>query len=196
MKKLAVIFPGIGYTVDKPLLYYSRRIAESRGYEIKLLPYSGFPPKVKGDQNRMEESYRIALAQSEEMLSDVEFAVYDDILFIGKSIGTIVAAQLAESSPLRDRIRLVLYTPLEETFQFVGLSQLCSGAAAIAFTGTADPWVGGKESRIQDLCRERGVECHVIPEANHSLESGNVLTDLRNMVSIMETTERFIRNER
>ena len=26
-KKLAVVFPGIGYTVDKPLLYYSAKMA-------------------------------------------------------------------------------------------------------------------------------------------------------------------------
>ena len=36
MPKLAVIFPGIGYTAYKPLLYYSRRIAANFGYEIKL----------------------------------------------------------------------------------------------------------------------------------------------------------------
>lgn len=27
LRKLAVIFPGIGYTVDRPLLHFSRRIA-------------------------------------------------------------------------------------------------------------------------------------------------------------------------
>ena len=47
MSKLAVFFPGVGYTVDKPLLHYSRRIAADAGYEIKLLPYTGFPDKVK-----------------------------------------------------------------------------------------------------------------------------------------------------
>ena len=37
MGKLAVIFPGIGYTADKPLLYYSRRIAANLGYEIRTM---------------------------------------------------------------------------------------------------------------------------------------------------------------
>ena len=54
--KLAVIFPGIGYTADKPLLYFGRRIAVEYGYEIRIMDYKGFPPKVKGDRNRMEES--------------------------------------------------------------------------------------------------------------------------------------------
>ena len=56
MRKLAVVFPGIGYTVDKPLLYYSRRLAADAGYEIKRLPYAGFPKKVKCDTGRRAES--------------------------------------------------------------------------------------------------------------------------------------------
>ena len=76
--KLAVFFPGIGYTVDKPLMHYSRRLAAALGYEIRLVPYTGFPKKVKGDRERMVESFRIALAQTEEMLSDVDFDSYSD----------------------------------------------------------------------------------------------------------------------
>lgn len=33
MKKLAVFFPGIGYTVDKPLMHYSRRLAAEAGFQ-------------------------------------------------------------------------------------------------------------------------------------------------------------------
>ena len=42
MKKIAVFFPGIGYTADKPLLYFSRRIAAAHGYEIRIMNYTGF----------------------------------------------------------------------------------------------------------------------------------------------------------
>ena len=34
MKKLAVLFPGIGYHYDKPLLYYSKKCLSAYGYEI------------------------------------------------------------------------------------------------------------------------------------------------------------------
>ena len=34
MNKLAVIFPGVGYHTDKPLLYYSKKLAFQNGYEI------------------------------------------------------------------------------------------------------------------------------------------------------------------
>ena len=168
MRKLAVFFPGIGYTVEMPLLHYSRRLAAARGYEIKLLPYGGFPRDVRGDREKMAECYRRALTQAEDMLADTDMTVYDEILFVGKSVGTIVAARLAAKSPAADRIRLVLYTPMEDTFVY-------AFDRAIVFTGADDPWVGGADSCIPDLCRRRGIPCLGIPRANHSLESVDCL---------------------
>ena len=186
MKKLAVFFPGIGYTVDKPLMHYSRKLAADAGFDVMLLPYAGFPPKVKGDREKMDESYRIALAQSKEMLAGVDLSAYDEILFVGKSIGTVAAAEIAAQSPASDRIRFVLYTPLEETFSL-------PFGEAIVFTGSADPWVGKARSRIPELCRERGIPCTVVPDANHSLECGDVLADLKALRAVMKETARFLR---
>ena len=194
-KKLAVFFPGIGYTVDKPLMYYSRKIAASAGYEIKLLPYTGFPEKILGDTNRMQESYAIALRQSEEMLAEFNLREYDDLLFVGKSIGTIVAAELASrtlSSSCPDtgrtnhsRIRFVLYTPLDATFRFpIG--------EALVFTGSEDPWVGREKSRISSLCNEADIPCIVIAGGNHSLETGDLQKDISNLQMIMQRTGEFI----
>ena len=182
-RKLAVFFPGIGYTVDKPLLYYSRKIAASAGYDIKLLPYTGFPDKVRGDKERMRESCQIALKQAEEMLVDVDFDDYDELLFVGKSVGTIVAAEIA--SRIRKSVRFVLYTPVEETFGF-------PISDAIVFTGGNDPWVGKEKSRISELCREKGIPCTVLPSANHSLETGDPQADVASLQMIMKKTDEFI----
>ena len=184
MKRLAVFFPGIGYTVDKPLMHYSRRLAEKHGFKIRPLPYSGFPKKVKGDKAKMQESYKIALKQATEMLSDINFEDYDDILFVGKSVGTIVAAKIASKSSVQDRIRFIYYTPLEETFSFPVQD-------AIVFTGSTDPWV--EAGRIPALCKESGVPCSVIPNANHSLETDDPLVDIQNLSEIMAETAQFIR---
>ena len=34
MKKIACLFPGIGYTCDKPLLYYSWKLLKGLGWEV------------------------------------------------------------------------------------------------------------------------------------------------------------------
>lgn len=184
MKKLAVFFPGIGYTIDKPLMHYSRKLAVNAGFEIMLLPYTGFPASVKGDREKMDECYQIALAQTNEMLSGIDLSVYDEILFVGKSIGTIVAAVIATMSSVPDRIHFVLYTPLEDTFAF-------PLGHAIVFTGSADPWV--REGIIPELCQKADIPCRIIENSDHSLETGDVKEDIRIMKKIMKKTRKFIR---
>ncbi len=41
MRKIAVIFPGVGYTKDRPLLYYAARIAANCEYELRFIDISG-----------------------------------------------------------------------------------------------------------------------------------------------------------
>ena len=49
MKRIACLFPGIGYTCDKPLLYYSWKLLKGLGWEVVPVPYTGFPSGVKGN---------------------------------------------------------------------------------------------------------------------------------------------------
>ena len=186
MKRLAVFFPGIGYTADKPLLYYSRKLAEALDYEVLTLSYGGFPKKPKGDPEKLKACFRLAVDQAAEQLTEVRWKHYDKIVFVAKSIGTAVAADLAAKCPAQERIRFVLYTPVEELFSF-------PLGEALAFTGAADPWVGGAESRVPALCRERGISCRVFPGANHSLETGDLRADLETLLTVMKQTEAFLR---
>lgn len=132
MKKAAVLFPGIGYHTDKPLLYYSKKIAAEHGYEIIEVPYGKFPKGVKGSREKMEKAFFSALEQAGEILQDVDFSEYDDIVFISKSVGTAVASAYAGRHGLKTRN--IYYTPVEASFQFME-------QPGIVFTGTADAWV-------------------------------------------------------
>lgn len=179
--------------MDRPLLYYSQKLAKKYNYEIKLLTYDGFPEGVRGNKEKMIESFNIALEASRRMLSDVDMDSYDDILFIGKSVGTVVATKMAselyeKSISYKDKLRAVLYTPLEATFRY-------NINSAIAFSGTSDPWVGGKESVISKMCHDRNINCITIEEANHSLETGDIPKDIENLKIVLDITEKYIINE-
>ena len=88
-KNIAVFFPGIGYTCDKPLLYYSAKLAAEKGYEVVRVPYGNFPPNVKGDAAKMYQCFVSAREQAEDILSGIDWARYQDILFFSKSVGTV-----------------------------------------------------------------------------------------------------------
>lgn len=180
-KKLAVLLPGIGYTCDKPLLYYSGKLARSLGWEVLPVPYGGFPPKVRGDKALMRRCAEIALAQTETLLGNVNWAQYEQILFISKSVGTVTAAAYASAHGLP--CRHILFTPVEDTF-----SSPVGNAAA--FHGTADPWAD--TAQITALCEQARVPLYLTEGANHSLETGDVFRDIRTLETVMERVKALL----
>ncbi len=166
MKKLCVLFPGIGYHCDKPLLYYTNKLAGSLGYEVIPLKFAGFDKA--GDAGEQ------ALGFAEEQLSGVDFGGYDRVVFVGKSIGTV--ACLAYREKRAAAAEAVLLTPLTQTFGFP--AQDCT-----AFHGTADQWAATAD--IERLCAENGVILHEYPGANHSLETGDTLADIAAIADVM-----------
>ena len=185
MKTLAVVFPGIGYHGDKPLLYYSKKIAAGYGFEIMEVPYGNFPKDVKGSEEKMKQAFVSALEQSREILKDVVFERYDSILFLSKSIGTAVAAAYGDEKELRTAN--VYYTPVEASLRLMT-------QPGIVFHGTKDSWVE-TETLLRE-CREKKYEVHLIEDGDHSLETGNICRDLENMSFIMSATEAYIRSIR
>lgn len=93
--KLAVVFPGIGYGPDKPLLYYAARLARNQGYQILNVSYGSLPENVKGDRAKMEQAFELALKHTEQFLQNVDWHSYGSILFISKSLGTIISSAYA-----------------------------------------------------------------------------------------------------
>lgn len=180
MSKIAVLFPGIGYTCDRPLLYYSGKLAKKAGYEVMPVPYGNFPDKVRGDMAKMQQSFDIALSQAEEILAGVKWDEYDGILFLSKSVGTIVSSAYAENHGLK--VKNVLFTPLKETW-------LYDTGERIAFHGTKDPWAGDDE--IAAEAEKHGTPLVMVPGANHSLETGDVMKDIGILENVMLKVKEF-----
>lgn len=82
MKKgrIAVIFQGIGYNADKPLLYYSKKIALERGYDVKVVEYSGIDKNCLENKNKLLEAFDLAVRQTEDQLKDTDFTSREDVI--------------------------------------------------------------------------------------------------------------------
>lgn len=180
-KKLAVLFPGIGYTCDKPLLYYSSCLARQHGYEILPVTYTGFPKNVRDDAKKMQAAFSIALEQAKKQLQNTGWESFSDILFISKSIGTVVSAAYASQHHLQ--VRHILFTPLAEAFSF-------SPDQAIAFHGTADPWAS--TAKLQQLANNCNIPLFLTEHANHSLETGDTRADLHILETIMKQLDQYM----
>ena len=108
-RKLAVLFPGIGYHCDKPLLYYAGKLAAAHGYEIIRISYHDLPGRIMGNDEKKRAAALLALEQAREQLADVDWQAYEDIVFIGKSIGTVIAAMVRQQVQIS--CRTICYTP-------------------------------------------------------------------------------------
>ena len=179
--KLAVIFPGIGYTADKPLLYYASRLARHYGYQILAVSYGTLPENVKGDHAKMKQAFELAYEQTEQALQDIDWNSYGSILFISKSIGTVIASAYASRHNIKGKS--ILFTPLTDTFSFARPGSYCISRYCRSM---------GRNRLYPYTAEQKEVPLFLTPNANHSLETGDVQTDLSIIKATMEHVNRFI----
>lgn len=184
--KLAVIFPGIGYHCDKPLLYYACNQLKECGYDaIIKLDYKYEDRNIRGNKEKMVSVFKDLYKQAEKALLDVNFDNYDEIVFVSKSIGTIISCAYAAKKDIK--CKQILYTPLEYTFEY-------PIQEAIAFIGTNDPW-----SNVNDVCflaKNQCVKIFTYEGTNHSLETTNTLDNIKNLEQVMMETALFLNKDR
>jgi phosphoglycolate phosphatase len=182
-KKLTVLFPGIGYHCDKPLLYYSRKLAKKYEHDVVEIRYEfdGEIPGIKNNPDKMLVAIEDFTEQAKKQLSEVVFEDYDNIIFVGKSIGTAIAARIAREKGMV--IGQLVYTPVPDTLHNLPRENV------VVFHGLSDPWC--ENDIVEDAQKEIGFELHLVDGANHSLETGDPLEDLRIVRDVIETAEMF-----
>ena len=115
--QLAVLFPGIGYHIDKPLLYYSAKLARARGCDLLAVQYPALPTGLRGHAEKIEQAVQTALSAAEEQLTAIDWTAYDRVFFLSKSIGTAIAARYAVQHNIHPR--QVYYTPIEQALPYL-----------------------------------------------------------------------------
>lgn len=173
--RVAVLFPGIGYHCDKPLLYYSGKIASELGFDkIIKLEYSYSGVNIRENEEKIKEAFESLYLQAEEALNEYKFTDSDEVLFISKSVGTIIASAYAHRHNIK--CKHILYTPLKYTYAY----PLSTG---IAYIGTADPWSDVNE--VVRLSESQGIPIRVFDGLNHSLEGEDTIENLKILNTIM-----------
>ncbi|WP_370813559.1 hypothetical protein [Butyricicoccus pullicaecorum] len=130
----------------------------------------------------MIECVRQALDAAEAQFSSIDFTQYEELLFISKSIGTAVASLFADRHGL---------TPFHFYFTPVDASLPRLQPRGIVFHGTADPLA--TTDLVAETCREKELPLHLTGHGNHSLETGQVLDDVRELRHVLELCEHYLK---
>ncbi|MBN1370991.1 MAG: hypothetical protein JW987_03445 [Anaerolineaceae bacterium] len=188
--RLAFLFPGRGYTCAMPVLYYPGAWLQSRGADVLAIEYTctrqpGYdqlPPEDKQHAlaTEVDAAVQAALAQDH----------YTEIVFVGKSLGTLALAHLAVNSPLSSSASFIWLTPL------VKQAPLRSAVAqarprSLFVSGTADPlYDPAFFAEVVQSCRGESL---LIPNADHVLEiPGDLPASLEAMRRVLNAIASFI----
>jgi len=96
-QQLSVIFPGWGYTVEMPVLYYLTRIMLERGSDVLLVKYE-YSKNVLFSTLTEEERDRWLHADiTAAVAAGIGQRAYSRITLIGKSLGTLAMGHLLSS---------------------------------------------------------------------------------------------------
>lgn len=175
-KKLVVLFPGWNYSVDCPLLYYSDFYFETEGYDKLLIDYGDV---LKNDQLTVEQRIEAIKENTLNKIQDNCSSNYEDIIFVSKSIGTVIAGWVQEQ--LQMEIRQIFLTPLMETLPYMH-SKNC-----IVIAGTNDERLDSKI--LREYCKSNNVYLKQFEGANHSLERSSVKRSLDILDEIISVYE-------
>ena len=188
VKALAVLLPGLNYTCDMPLLYYSTRLLEQRGADVLQLHanYTGTNFQMASPLERIQRLSGDALAAVESGLARQS---YTRLVLVGKSIGTLAMAHLIDTPHAGEAVTIWL-TPLLGQPWLVEAATKSRGPSLFV-AGTADPAFDA--AALERIKESTGAEAFLVEGANHSLEiPGDPLGSIQIIGEIMQGLASFL----
>lgn len=133
---LAVVFPGLRYNCDKPLLHYTTQALLARGADVLQVWADYTRPEVQ-DLGQAEQTLRMVADAQAAIKAGRGQGPVSRLVLAGKSIGTLVIALLLSQENSPRSAATIWLTPLLQ-IPFVTQSLLDIKAPAIVVGGTAD----------------------------------------------------------
>lgn len=188
-RHLAIVFPGLGYSAQMPVLYYPSRLLLARGADILRVEYNYTRPEFKGVPEAEQQRW-FADDVTAAWAAGLARRDYTRITLVGKSIGTLALGHLLSAEARARQAEYLWLTPLLRVERLRDqIRQAPHRALFVA--GTADPQYDAVYmAEAQAATAGQSV---VIEGADHSLEIGDdVVRSIRAQAQIVEAMERFL----
>ncbi|MNI25199.1 hypothetical protein D3C73_788400 [compost metagenome] len=150
-KALAVVFPGKNYSAERSLLDYAAKLAREYGCDILLLEYGYQSARAELKRDEIDiiaEECKAAVSSLPE---------YEQLLFISKSMGAVIAGRVAEELNLNQKTSHLYLTPVADSLPLLRQSRgsIIYGGSDPTFTEQHAAGLNGQKNlrvyRIDDL---------------------------------------------
>lgn len=186
---LALILPGLNYSCDMPLLYYSTQIMLEAGADVLQVKYD-----YTQIQSRQASSLTERFSQMKADVTQIAQVAlqqrdYKYLTLIGKSLGTLAIPYLLEANlPVQPQTCIFLTPILNELSPELGLIQQCQHTLHII--GTKDPYYD--QELIAKFRTENPDNFLIVEGTNHSLEiPGDIERSLKILEKVIHRLKRI-----
>jgi hypothetical protein len=164
-EKIAVLFPGLNYSCQAPLLYYTTYHLLAKGFDVLLVEYDY---RKRGDLNDSEFDELVSADANAAYDAAIDQSSYDSVMLVGKSVGTGALSSIMEKRGPVKGAKFLWITPLFEDRR-IYRNALASCASSLFVIGTGDPHYDRK--KILELEKRCGGSTLVMRGADHRLEA-------------------------
>lgn len=189
---LSIVFPGLHYNADMPLMYYSTGVLLEAGHSVLSV------------DTRYSHKENFLTVSSEErtkwMFGDAQ-AVFDAVhnledhtlsVIIGKSLGGLQMGYLAQKIKEIQKCKMVWLTPLIKQNWLVDQMMAHQGKSLVVI-GTDDPHYSDETlARIIEAGRST---LYTVIKGNHSLDvPSGLIASMQQQIDVMKELQSFVRS--
>jgi predicted alpha/beta-hydrolase family hydrolase len=185
-RRLALILPGLSYSCDMPVLFYPARLMIQRGAAV-LQVLSDYTQRAFQSASKPEQARWLAEDAQGALKAGLAAGDFQDVVLIGKSIGTLALASLVAGGLQAPSIWL---TPLLRQSRLVEAALQQKGPALFIGSSSDPTFDLAQLQRIQAAGKGEGL---VVSGADHGLEiPGDIFASLDIMRQVLERIQAFL----
>ncbi|WHY94456.1 alpha/beta hydrolase [Neobacillus cucumis] len=188
---ICFMFSGAGYTYDKPLLYYSTMTMLENKYDVVHIHYSYEQDILKLP---LADITKIIFNDVNPVITEVlRENQYQEIVFLGKSLGTIPMIHGLMKNDMYLNSKMVLLTPLLKYESIYETLLICNHSSLIVIGEKDTHYI---PSKIESIAIKNNINITKVPNANHSLdiEPFNTSKSIIAMEKIMKRLNEFLKS--
>ncbi len=188
---LVIILGGYGYTLNHPILYYTKSIVKELSCDYLGIDfnYKNNPLFLGKTENDKDTYFEDDVVLAKEYIKKCS-KPYKKIVFIGKSMGTSIIKRLFTDKDLLKKSASVLITPGTEWSSILRVI-IAIDNPILVMGSMADS--NYRIEGLNELKSRNNIEVLEFQDANHALETGNVEQDFEILKTVISAIREFIK---
>ena len=188
-KKIALLFPGLRYSCDKPLLHYTTEILLDRGYDVLQLWADYDNPEFQGS-SQAEQTVQLIEDGGALLQAGIQSSSYSELILVGKSLGTLTMAFILSEEMNIPQMKTIWLTPL---FYLPPVSKIVLELTGPVFVAGSKADHTFDSTTTSQLSTKSNIIMQVIEDCDHSLEvPGDPVRSTQILSSLMANLFEFL----